>query len=252
MALHYGIWEESTRTFADALRNTNHIMMDIASVQKDDHILDAGCGVGGAAIYLAQTKSAKVVGVTLSDLQVKTAKQYIKRYNLESKIKISKQDYAHTSFESGSFDVVWACESLSSSKEKSIFISEAMRLLKPGGRMIIADFYRTEDRFDQTGILKKWTDSWVMAELVTSNELEKLAAACGFKNIIMHDYTDLIYKTAQRLYWSYLIGKWPSKLYNFIFGARTYARNHYKSGYFQYMALQSGLWKYKIILAVKE
>jgi cyclopropane fatty-acyl-phospholipid synthase-like methyltransferase len=214
--------------------------------------MDAGCGVGGSAIYLAQQKNAKVSGVTLSDLQVKTARQNIEKYNLASKVRISKQDYGHTSFESATFDVVWACESLSSSEEKANFISEAIRLLKPGGRMIIADFYRTENQVDQKGILKKWSDSWAMAELVTSKNIEKVASKCGFKNIIIHDYTRGIYKTANRLYWSYLIGKWPSRLYNFIFGARTYARNHYMSGYYQYKALQSGLWKYKIILALKK
>jgi hypothetical protein len=91
-----------------------------------------------------------------------------------------------------------------------------------------------------------------MAELITSNKLEKIIASSGFENIEIHDHTAEIYKTAKRMYRSYLLGKWPSILYNLIFGASRYSRNHYKSGYYQYKALQKGLWKYKIIRGVKK
>ncbi len=252
MALHYGIWRKNTRTFNDALRNTNQIMMDLADIQENGKILDAGCGVGGAAIFLAQKKNALVRGVTLSELQVLTARKNVEKFQLESNITISKQDYSQTSFDSRSFDIVWACESLTSSYNKVKFILEANRLLKPGGRIVIADFYLSENKLAHHNLLKKWVDCWAMAELITSNKLDKIIASSGFENIEIHDYTDEIYKTAKRMYRSYLFGKWPSIVYNLIFGASKYSRNHYKSGYYQYKALQKGLWKYKIILGVKK
>lgn len=252
MALHYGIWGKNIRKFTDALRNTNQIMMDLADVQENDYILDAGCGVGGAAIFLAQKKNAQVQGVTLSELQVLTARKNVEKFQLESNITISKQDYSQTSFKSGSFDIIWACESLSSAENKRNFILEANRLLKPGGHIVIADYYLTKEKIFHCNLLKKWEDSWAMAELIPSNKLEKIIASYGFENIEIHDHTDEIYKTAKRMYRSYLLGKWPSKFYNLLFGASRYSRNHYKSGYYQYKALQAGLWKYKIILGVKK
>ena len=66
LAVHYGFWEKDTKSFKDALINTNNYLMRMADVQKGERILDAGCGVGGSAIYLATERDAKVTGISLS------------------------------------------------------------------------------------------------------------------------------------------------------------------------------------------
>ncbi|MCB0429224.1 MAG: class I SAM-dependent methyltransferase [Flavobacteriales bacterium] len=69
-SLHYGIWDTSTRNFREAIFNTNRIMMETAGIKDNERILDAGCGVGGAAIFVSERKKVKVTGITLSERQV--------------------------------------------------------------------------------------------------------------------------------------------------------------------------------------
>jgi ubiquinone/menaquinone biosynthesis C-methylase UbiE len=57
------------------------------------------------------------------------------------KVLFHVMDYTQTNFADESFDVVWACESMSSASDKKAFIAEAYRLLKKGGRLIVIDFF---------------------------------------------------------------------------------------------------------------
>jgi len=49
-----------------------------------------------------------------------------------------------------------------------------------------------------------------------------------------------------------LLGMIPSELYNLFHpNVSRFAKTHYKCGYYQYKALQNHLWKYKVVLAIK-
>ena len=62
-ALHYGLWYEDTKNLAEAIRNTNRLVVDALTIDSKDTVLDAGCGVGGASIYVAETTGARVEGI---------------------------------------------------------------------------------------------------------------------------------------------------------------------------------------------
>lgn len=145
LSLHYGIREEGISSFKQSLENTNRVLMELADITASDKILDAGCGVGGAALFLAQNKDANVTGITLSEKQIELANQSAVRKGLTNKVTFHLMDYTKTSFLSESFDVVWACESVSSVGDKNLFIKEAFRLLKKGGRLILSDFFQTAE-----------------------------------------------------------------------------------------------------------
>jgi tocopherol O-methyltransferase len=141
LSLHYGIWEKGTRNFAEALTNTNRILMNLSNIQDPEIVLDAGCGVGGAALYISSNKNAKVTGITLSEKQVKFATAHTRDKKSDHNVSFHVIDYTNTPFEDESFDVVWACESISSAPDKSDFIRESFRILKKGGRLILSDFF---------------------------------------------------------------------------------------------------------------
>jgi len=250
MSLHYGIWFENTSSLSEALKNTNSTLSDLVNIKPGDVVLDAGCGVGGSCIFLANKKDAYVKGITLSDRQVVTANQNVAMLNLESRIEIFKMDYTNTTFDDNSFDVVWACESLSSLDNKTLFVKEAFRILKPNGKLIIADLFRSSD--EPSYLLEKLSKSWAMARLSTLEDLEDILRKSGFDVSTKRDYSKEIYKTSKRIYRASLLGKFPSLVYNLLFGASEYARNHYKSGIYQFKALQQGLWKYQVLLALKK
>ena len=130
LSLHYGIWDSGTKGFNAALVNTNRILMELAHVKPSDTVLDAGCGVGGAAFFLNAQKNVAVTGITLSKKQLQLAKDMAQAKQVSHQVNFQLMDYTKTTFADASFDVVWACESVSSATDKSLFIKEAYRILK--------------------------------------------------------------------------------------------------------------------------
>lgn len=253
LSLHYGIWDNSTKNFKQALINTNKVLMNIAEIKDGDKILDAGCGVGGAAFFLSQQKNVTVTGITLSDRQLALANNIAENSGLTNAPKFFKMDYTNTSFDDESFDVVWACESFSSAPEKELFVKEAYRILKKGGRLILSDYFLTEKRNPKDELLiKKWGQTWSISNLITIGKFHSQLSSAGFGDIQLYDYTSQIKRSAKRMYVAGLLACIPSELYNFFHpNVSRFAKHHYKSGYYQYKALKKDLWKYRVVCCKK-
>lgn len=254
LAVHYGIWGENVKNFQESLLYTNEVMAKIANVQNQSIILDAGCGVGGSAIYLAEKFNCKVEGVTLSHKQNKYANAALSiRDDIKNNVNISVQDYCNTNFNNNHFDLIWAIESFTSAPDKNSLAKEAYRLLKPGGRLIIADYFKSKASTNDTDhLLETWQKLWSMAPFLTINQYIDIFNAHGFKLVTNKNFTQQIYPTAKRMYWSYLLGGPFAVLYNLFNNPKEFAKNHYKSGLYQYKSLKKGLWEYRIILFEKQ
>lgn len=252
LAVHYGIWDKSTKNFQESLRNTNIALARIADIKKGENILDAGCGVGGSAFYLAKKFDANVVGITLSDKQHNYAVSKCKELNLDNKVKFSIQDYTQTNLEYGSFNLIWAIESITSAQDKRKFAKEAYRLLAPGGRLIIADYFKSNNSIsDPDNLLEKWRKLWSMAPFLVLDEYFEIFQENGFKIKSQVDVTSEITPTSKRMYWSYLLGGPFAVAYNLLNKPTPFAKNHYKSGLYQYKSLRKKLWSYNILLFQK-
>jgi ubiquinone/menaquinone biosynthesis C-methylase UbiE len=251
-SLHYGIWDERVKSFSESLVNTNRVMMELSEISETDRILDAGCGVGGAALLLNNERKAEIVGISVSKKQIDTANKLAVERNITDKVSFQVMDYLNTSFNDEYFDVVWACESVCQSSDKRAFIRECYRILKKGGRLILCDYFLTNYKKDIHSWLEKWHKVWAISNLVSDDSFVSDLKNQGFTSVKTFDYTGEIRKSAKRLYCTSLIGSLPSELYN-LFNRKVsrFAKSHYKGGYYQYKALKENLWKYNIILAVK-
>ena len=251
-ALHYGMWDKNTKNFAASLLNTNRTLMNIAQVSSSDKVLDAGCGVGGTSFFLNKTKGAEVIGISLSEKQITTAKEAASKLKNSDKLNFHLMDYCNTTFENESFDVVWACESMCHTENKSDFLEECFRILKHGGRLIISDYFLTPKKKDSKSWIDRWLNTWGVPNITSEKNFVKSARASGFNKIDTFDFTEKIQKSAKRMYLFSLLGTVPSELYNIFHpNVSRFAKKHYQSGYYQYKALQNNLWKYKVVLAVK-
>lgn len=253
-AVHYGIWDESTSNFAEALVNTNKMMAGLAGVKKGFRVLDAGCGVGGSSLFLANKYQCKTSGITLSEKQYETALINLKNSKLESLVDFSLQDYTNTNFKDETFDLIFCCESITSAPDKIAFSKEAQRILKPGGKIVIADYFRTKNPNNlKTDFMEKWRLTWSMAKIETFEEYMPKFLSQGFKLINDKDFTNEIKPTAKRMYYSSILGTIPSVLYNITHPkVSRFGKIHYKSGYYQYKALMYRLWEYHIVVFEKK
>lgn len=252
LSVHYGIWEDEVSNFKESLAHTNQVMLNLSQIQSGDCILDAGCGVGGSSFFLNKVVDAEVVGITLSEKQHQLANA--KRLELNSeKVSFQIKDYTNTQFDAHSFDAVWACESVCHTVDKSKFLKEAFRVLKPGGKLILADYFLpNEPMSDPKNWVQKWLNLWGISKIISGNEFQKISQDIGFTQVEVKDYSDGIFKSAQRMYYASVFGAFPSELYNLTHPNVTpFAKGHYKSGIYQYKALKKGLWQYKIVSAVK-
>jgi MPBQ/MSBQ methyltransferase len=109
-------------------------------------VLDVGCGIGGTSRYLAKKfgTDAQVTGITLSPMQVKRAQQLALEQNLPN-AKFHVMDALAMDFPANSFDLVWACESGEHMPDKKKYVEEMTRVLKPGGKIVIATWCQRDD-----------------------------------------------------------------------------------------------------------
>jgi len=106
-------------------------------------VLDVGCGVGGSSRILARDYGFSVLGVTISPQQVERAK-HLTPDELHASFQVD--DAMALSFPDGSFDVVWSIEAGPHMPDKAVFAKELLRVLKPGGILVAADWNQRDDR----------------------------------------------------------------------------------------------------------
>jgi SAM-dependent methyltransferase len=150
IAIHYGLYLSPDDDAQAAKLETNHQIAELASIGDSPlRVLDAGCGVGGTALDVAaRYPSLEIVGVTLSEEQAQLACELAAAAGLCDRVSFAACDYTDTGLPAGSFDVVWAVESLCHAADRRAFLDEVRRLLRAGGRLIVADFFRTDRALD--------------------------------------------------------------------------------------------------------
>src|ERR1043165_753708 len=154
-ARYYNEWQERyDEIYGDTIQafrpsSKDALMQYIAQsagIKPGLKILDAGCGVGGPAIWIAEKFDVLVSGITISEKQAEQARQTVAKKNIEHRVRIIAGDYHELQFhfDKESFDLILFLESLGHSGNSSKAIKEAYEMLKPGGAVYIKDFYYKE------------------------------------------------------------------------------------------------------------
>ncbi len=248
MGLHYGIWDDSTKTLAEAILNTNAQLAALGKITSNDLVLDAGCGVGGSSIFLAKNVGCHVTGITLSERQVRTATRFAEKNGIGHLANFERMDYTKTRFPDHHFDVVWAVESMQTATDKSLFFKEVRRVLKPGGKLLIADVFKEGNwKITETPVMQTMLNGWAMSDVLSIGELTDLAKKHNFTPPNDLDVTTNIRKSIIKYWWFALAGMIGTKWYNFFHNGTHFGRVHYKTGLAQYRAWRQGLWSYRLL-----
>jgi ubiquinone/menaquinone biosynthesis C-methylase UbiE len=109
-------------------------------IQKGDHVLDVGCGIGIQALEMTKHVGAegKVIGTDLSAVMVDISRSRAAGSLLPPEFIVA--DALHQPFPDHSFDGVRSERVLMYIKDTNAVLQEFKRLLKPGGRLVIFDF----------------------------------------------------------------------------------------------------------------
>ena len=156
-------------------------------------LLDVGCGFGGSSRILARDYGFSVTGITISPKQVERASELTPE-NLEVQFQVD--DAMALSFPDNSFEVVWSVEAGPHMPDKAVFAKELMRVLKPGGILVLADWNQRDDRkvplnFWEKPVMRQLLDQWSHPEFASiegfSEELVKTGMVDG--HVITTDWT---------------------------------------------------------------
>src|SRR5439155_1150692 len=141
-------------------------------------------------------------------------------------------------------DVVWAVESICHAADKAAFYREARRLLRPGGRLGIVEYMRTQRPLPDQGEarLRSWLSGWAIPDIATAAEHRGSAATSGFDNVVLIDITSQVRRSLGRLHRMASLA-WPAALLLRALRIRSVAQHgNVRGARDQFRALRAGLW----------
>ncbi|MFT4586980.1 MAG: SAM-dependent methyltransferase [Candidatus Binatia bacterium] len=133
---------EAAEEFARAGDAMSALVIDAAKLTDGASVLDAGCGFGGTLRQLSeQDLELKLTGLNIDPRQIHRARSQQVSVD-ESGVHIGHTcgDATEMPFADESFDAVLALELTCHFEERAPFFAEARRVLRPGGRLVVADY----------------------------------------------------------------------------------------------------------------
>jgi ubiquinone/menaquinone biosynthesis C-methylase UbiE len=191
---NYGYWETETRGAREACENLMEKLLALVP-DKSGTILDVACGVGATTRHLLRHYAPeRITAVDFAEKNLEVARRFTPGCTFR------QMDATRLDFPSESFDTVICVEAAFHFQPRSRFLQEAWRVLKPGGRLVLADI-----------LCERWADS-VSRMLHPQNHVRDPQAyaavlvRAGFDDPEVQDVTEESWVRSSRSITRYLCG----------------------------------------------
>lgn len=251
---HFGYYPEGKEDLPilEAQMLMNEQLATALALPANSHVLDAGCGEGNVALYLAKNHSVRVDGIDLLNFNIANAKANAAKEDLADKVSFQIGTYMDLPFEDKTFDAVYTMETLVHAPDYKQVLMEFYRVLKPGGKLVLFEYtIKPESELEQAEVegMKRIKQVNLVASMPAFNEftfgsMEKKLAMAGFKNAKTKDITPRMLPMLKRFYDK---ARLPYKLFRTM-----HAENHVINAMSAVEFYEhQGLWKYEISSASK-
>ena len=176
-------------------------LLTFAHINHAQTILDVGCGIGGSSLYLAEKFGATATGITLSPVQAQRATERAQKAHIEAQFQVA--DALEMPFADQQFDLVWTLESGEHMPDKQKFLHECCRVLKPGGRLMMATWchrpvgppalvQETPLTGEERSLLESIYRVYHLPYVISLPEYEAIAHSLDFHNIRTADWSTAV------------------------------------------------------------
>ena len=136
-------------------------------------VADIGCGEGDLTMLLARFVK-RVVAVDISAQMLRVVQERSAEAGVARRVTVEKGDLEKLPLDTGSIDSAFVSQVLHHAARPGKGLTEAARILKPGGRLILLDLAQ----HDQEWVRTEWADQWLGFE---ERELRGWLAEAGLK-----------------------------------------------------------------------
>jgi ubiquinone/menaquinone biosynthesis C-methylase UbiE len=160
-------------------RKATREMAELSGLKASDLVLDVGCGLGGTARYLAKQYQCKVMGIDLTQEYIFVGNKLTELVNLGDRVELRQGSALDLPYDDASFDIVWTQHVQMNIADKNRFYSEIIRVMKPGGRFLFHDVFRSNAKspFFPT----PWAEDASMSALATETEVRATIEEVGLE-----------------------------------------------------------------------
>ncbi|RKZ43340.1 MAG: SAM-dependent methyltransferase, partial [Gammaproteobacteria bacterium] len=125
-------------------RQATEHFVDQLNFSKQDHVLDVGCGLGGASRYVAHRYNNQVTGIDLTEEYIETGNALCAWVKLHKHISLHQASALSMPFQDKTFDGAYMMHVGMNIDDKAELFKEIYRVLRPGASFGVYDVMRNK------------------------------------------------------------------------------------------------------------
>lgn len=192
------VWGPGVTTRQAAMRYVDSLIVErLRGLDRADglplRVADLGCGVCASLCFIAQQLPIAGTGITISPAQVELARARISAQGLGSHVRCVQGDFCNLPAGLGPIDLAFGIESFIHAPDGAAFFSQAARLVRPGGLLLVCDDFLAPPAARQHPDAQRWVqrfrDGWRGFNVITVENAHGLARQAGFEPVESIDLT---------------------------------------------------------------
>ena len=166
-------------------RNATAYALSKMSLRADHHVLDVGCGIGGATRHIAQHVGCKVTGIDLTPEYISTAKTLAKMTGQDDQVSYEVASALAMPYDDETFDAAITLHVAMNIADRATLYGEIARVVKAGATLCVYDVMKKGD--EALSFPVPWAETPETSHLTTPEEMRALLDDAGFT---VHDVDD--------------------------------------------------------------
>ena len=178
-------------------RMATRSFLDQIGLRPEDHVLDVGCGIGGASRFAARTYGCQVTGMDLTEEYVETVNTLCSWLGQENRVKLSQGNALAMNLPDATVDKAFMLHVGMNIPDKASLAMEVWRVLRPGGVFGIYDIMEVGG--DQLKYPVPWATVAKASSLASPANYKHSLMAAGFQIVSEQDRREFALDFFERL-----------------------------------------------------